>query len=99
MIDKHAVVVSFLDDLTPDAAEETARLIVAALNIVDLERTDVVSRKIHNAAVDIAVRAGIKTLDLTEDLEQCKIELQTAYDRIHDLEAELESVNWDRPIH
>lgn len=36
---------------------------------------------------------------LTDELEQCKIELQMSQDRIRDLENELESTNWDRPIH
>lgn len=95
-INKHELVLDVItrDDLAADF-DAAAREIVTLLDTVNLQRTDVVSRAVHNAAVNIAVLAGLKAeaqaADLTEELEQCKIELQTAYDRIWDLEKQLET--------
>jgi len=58
---------------------------------------------IHTAAINVVTKAAMeaekRVMELTDELEQCKIELQMSQDRIRDLENELESTNWDRPIH
>ena len=95
---------------TVDIKVATAKILIAcgdaarnARKALEAELDQSISLATHRAALNVVAKATFeaekRAIDLTDDLEQCKIELQSVKDELADAQAESESQNWDRPIH